>query len=329
MATIPKQTSFLTFAAMKRTRRAAFLDTMDQVVPWPVLIAVVAPHYVEATTGRPKTDLELLIRATSLAIWFGLSDEQLEDDIHEMPVFRKFLRLECGDARVPDHTVLCRFRNFLDKHNLTREIFDKVNLLLAQQGLMVREGTAVDATIIDAPSGTKNQAKERTPGMASGKKGANYRFGMKLHAGMDMDSGIAHSITFTAANVADVSETENLIHGDEVLVVGDKGYVSAALKEKYAAEGIDYAVCQKGYANEPLFEKTMRRVSNSKISSVRAIAEYPFRVLKWLWNCDRVRFHGLAKNASWFTFAMTLVNIYQVRRELLKTPLTGLSPMAA
>lgn len=329
MASISKQTSFLTFAAAKRTRRADFLDTMDKVVPWAELTSVIEPHYAVSATGRPKTDLELLVRCLCLAAWYGLSDEQLEDDIHEMPVYRKFLRLECGDARVPDHSVICRFRNHLEKHGLTRRIFERINLILAQRGLLLREGTAVDATIVDAPSGTKNKNRERTPGMASGKKGSNYRYGMKIHTGTDMDSGIVHSITVTPANVADVSETDNLLHGDEDLVVGDKGYVDGKRKERLAEAGIEYAVCQKAKPNETGFEKAVRRKANSLISMVRAIAEFPYRIVKWQWGNHRTRFRSLAKNGAWLIFCFGLANLYQVRRKLLKPSSPVAAPCAA
>lgn len=314
---IPKQTSFLTFAATKRTRRAEFLDTMDKVIPWSDLIAVIEPHYAVSETGRPKTDLELLVRCLCLAAWYGVSDEQLEDDIHEMPVYRNFLRLECGDARVPDHSVISRFRLLLNRHGLMRAVFDRINLVLAQRGLLLREGTAVDATIVDAPSGTKNKNKERTPGMASGKKGANYRYGMKVHTGTDLDSGIVHSITFTPANVADVSETDHLLHGEEDLVVGDKGDVDGARKEQLAKAGTDYAVCQKSRKGETAEAAAARRKANSLISAVRAIAEYPYRIVKWQWENSRVSFRGLEKNASWLTFCYALANLYIVRRKLL------------
>lgn len=237
MAIVPKQTSFISFEPTKRTRRVKFLDTMDKVVPWPELVAVVAPHYEPAKTGRPLTDCEVLIRCLCLAAWFGRGDEMLEEDIHEMPLYRKFLGLECGDARIPDHTVMCRFRNLLEAHGLARKMFTRINALLAARGLILKEGTAVDATIIDAPSGTKNENSERTPGCSSTKKGSNYRYGLKAHTGTDMDTGVVHSLVITPANEADVSQTEKLTHGEESLVVGDKGYVSAALTEFAAKLG--------------------------------------------------------------------------------------------
>lgn len=321
MATVPKQTSFISFEPTKRTRRAEFLDTMDKVVPWPELVAVVAPHYEPAKTGRPLTDCEVLIRCLCLAAWFGRGDEMLEEDIHEMPLYRKFLGLECGDARIPDHTVMCRFRNLLEAHGLTRKMFTRINALLAARGLILKEGTAVDATIIDAPSGTKNENSERTPGCSSTKKGSNYRYGLKAHTGTDMDTGVVHSLVITPANEADVSQTEKLTHGEESLVVGDKGYVSAALTEFYARLGALYAVCQKAKKNETPEEKTARRTANALISSVRAIAEHPYRVVKWMWENDRVRFRTFSKNESWLTFVFTLANLHQVRGKLLKAPL--------
>ena len=329
MAITTKQTSFLAFHPLKRTRRAVFLDTMDKVVPWGELVGVVAPHYEPAKTGRPLTDCETLIRCMCMAVWFGRADEMLEDDIHEMPLYREFLGLECGDSRIPDHTVMCRFRNLLEAHGLTRKMFERINALLAAQGLLMKEGTAVDATIIDAPSGTKNENKERTPGCASGKKGSNWRYGLKLHTGVDLDSGIVHSLTVTPANVADVSETTKLTHGEEALVIGDKGYVSAALIEAYEKLGTLFDVCQKTKKNESPEEKAARRAANALISGFRAIVEHPYRVVKWLWENDRVRFRTLSKNASWLTLAVTLANLYQVRGKLLKTPLTGAAPLAA
>ena len=325
MATMSKQTTFLSFQPAKRTRRAEFPETMDKVVPWTEFVAIVAPHYEPAKTGRPLTDCEVLIRRMCLAVWFGRGDEMLEEDIHEMPVYRKFLGLGCGDARIPDHTVMRRFRNLIEAHGLTRTMFARINSLLGARGLILMQGTAVDATIIDAPSGTKNENKERTPGMASGKKGSNYRFGMKAHTGVDMDSGIVHSLVFTSANEADVSQTKRLTHGAETLIVGDKGCVSAALIEFYAKLNALYAVCQKAKRNETPEEKVARRAANALISSVRAIAEYPYRIVKWMWENDRTRFRTFSKNESWLTFAFTLANLCQVRGKLLTRPLLAVA----
>lgn len=220
---------------------------------------------------------------------------------------------------------MCRFRNLLEAHGLARAMFTRINTLLAQRGLVLMQGTAVDATIIDAPSGTKNANKERTPGCASTKKGSNYRYGMKMHTGVDTDTGVTHSLVFTPANEADVSQTKRLTHGAETLVVGDKGYVSEALREFYAKFGALYAVCQKAKKNETPEEKAARRTANALISSVRAIAEYPYRIVKWMWENDRTRFRTFSKNESWLTFVVTLANLYQVRGKLLARPLLAVA----
>src|SRR6218665_691878 len=318
------QTSFLALSVGKRKRADAFLDTMDKVVPWAGICAVIAPHHAEAATGRPKTDLELLVRCLCLAQWFNLSDEALEDAIHDRASFRRFLRLDGFDA-VPDHIVYCRFRKLIGEKGLATEIFDRVNAMLVERGLMMREGTLMDATIITAPSSTKNADKKRDPDMTSTKKGNQWFFGMKAHIGVDADSGLVHTLTFTTAKTHDSVETDNLLHGDEIFISGDKAYGSAELKKFCEDNDIDYAVIEKRRPGTTDAEDAPRKTLNRLKSAFRCAVEFPFRIVKRLWGHDHTRYRGIAKNASWLTMSFTLANLYLSRRDLLKRPLLAVA----
>ena len=312
------QLSFLALSQGKKTRSGTFLETMDKVVPWALLLRVIGEHYPDLGVGRPKTDLELLLRAFCLAQWFNLSDAELEDAIHDRVSFQRFLRLDAFGRKVPDHTVFCRFRNFLHEKALSERLFAEVNGCLQSQGLLMREGRLVDATLISAPGSTKNAGKARDPEMKSTKKGNQWYFGMKAHVGVDVDSGLVHSLRFTSANIPDVNEMENLLHGEERLVCGDKGYASGAFRVRCAELGVEYAILEKKAAGESPAERVNREERNRLKSWIRAKVEHPFRVVKHLWGHWRTRYRGVDKNGSWLRWSFLLANLYLLRKKLLK-----------
>ncbi len=224
-----KQTTFasLTYATKKkRTRRETFLSEMESVVPWTRLMALIEPHYPKAGPkgGRPPMPLEVMLRVYCLQQWYALSDPAAEEALYDSDAMRRFAGLELGDDAIPDETTILNFRHLLERHELTRAIFEAVNACLREKGILLREGTLVDATLIDAPSSTKNKQRSRDPEMTSTKKGNEWYFGMKAHVGVDLDSGVVHSMEASTAKVHDSQKFNELLHGDEHAVFGDKGY---------------------------------------------------------------------------------------------------------
>ena len=212
-----KQAALALNLSMKKTRKREFLEQMERVVPWAALVALIAPYYPEGRTGRPPFALETMLRTHFLQQWFSLSDPAMEEAFFDVPLYREFAQLdECG--RLPDESTILRFRHRLEKHKLADGILASVNYLLSEQGLLLKEGSAVDATLIAAPSSTKNKDGKRDPEMHSSKKGNQWYFGMKAHIGVDADSGLVHTVRGTAGHVADVTEGNALLHGEETVV---------------------------------------------------------------------------------------------------------------
>ncbi len=207
----------------KRTRKREFLEQMERVVPWAALVALIAPYYPEGRTGRPPFALETMLRTHFLQQWFNLSDPAMEEAFFDVPLYREFAQLQ-AHGRLPDESTILRFRHRLEKHKLADEILLSVNRLLSEQGLMLKAGTAVDATLIAAASSTKNKVGKRDPEMHSSKKGNQWHFGMKAHIGVDADSALVHTVRGTAGHVADVTEGNSLLHGEETVVFADAGY---------------------------------------------------------------------------------------------------------
>ena len=305
--------------AMKKkvTRREQFLAEMDAVVPWTRLLALIAPHYPKAGPkgGRPPMPLETMLRVYFLQNWYALSDPMAEETLYDSEAMRRFAGIELGDDRIPDETTILNFRHLLERHGLTEAIFAEVNGLLADKGITLRSGTLVDATIIDAPSSTKNESKARDPEMSSTKKGNQWYFGMKAHVGVDADSGIVHSVEATTAKVHDSRVWDELLHGDEVSVWADKGYVSAAREAAFSGPGKFWGVMRKapkGGALHPVDEDI-----NRIIAMVRARVEHPFRVLKRQFGYLKTRYRGLTKNRAQLFTLFALGNLFLVRRRLL------------
>jgi len=327
-----KQTSFagLEYAGKKRrTRREKFLGEMDRVVPWPRLIALIEPHYPRSgKVGRPPIGVARMLRMYFLQQWYSVSDEGLEDAIYDSHAMRDFVGIDLGREQVPDATTLLKFRHLLEERQLTAAIFDSVNAHLGERGLLMREGTLVDATIIAAPPSTKNEDKARDPEMHQTKKGNQWHFGMKAHIGVDDESGLVHSVHATAANESDVAHTHELLHGEEVRVHADAGYTGVDKRVEIAkaqAEGtirtdIDWHVATKRGLIKAMPEgiyKELTVLVERKKAQIRARVEHPFHVIKNLFGYKKVSYRGLRKNGARLYAQFALANLVLAKRRLL------------
>jgi IS5 family transposase len=303
----------------KKTRKREFLEEMERVVPWAALVQVVDPHYPRAKTGRPPFEIETMLRIHYLQQWFALSDPAMEEALHDMPVFRDFAKLNAGIARLPDETTILRFRHLLEKHDLATDMLRVVNDILQAKGLMMKKGTVVDATLIAAPSSTKNAKGERDPEMKQTKKGNQWYFGMKAHIGVDAKSGLVHSVVGTAANVNDVTQAGAVLHGQEEDAWGDAGY-QGAHKRPEAARPKWHVAMRPGLRRKlnPFIEPDALVERAEKIkASIRAKVEHPFRVLKRQFGYTKVRYRGLAKNTAQIVTLFALSNLWMARRQLM------------
>jgi IS5 family transposase len=298
----------------KVTRREQFLAEMNQVIPWAALLALIAPHYPKAGRGRQPLGLEKMLRIYFVQQWFNLSDPQAEDAIFDSESIRRFVGVELGDDRVPDESTILRFRHLLERHQLTEAVFGAIRDRLTEQRLLLQAGTIVDATIIHAPSSTKNAARARDPEMRQTRKGQQWYFGMKLHVGTDTH-GLVHSMTATDAATADITQLPALLHGRERVLYGDRAYWSEAHRQTCAAAGVRYRVNRRGTQPHPLSQRW--RLINRARSRVRARGEHGFHVVKRLWGFTKVRYRGLAKNLARAFTLFALANLYLVRRRLL------------
>ena len=300
----------------RATRKAAFLARMETLVPWTEFCALIEPHYPKAGNGRPPIGVERMLRMYLLANWFNLADEACEDALYDTPVFRDFCRIDLGRERVPDATTLLNFRHLLEKHEIGLALFAKVGELLLKGGLKLSGGTIVDATIIAAPSSTKNEEKARDPEMHQTKKGNQWHFGMKVHIGVDSASGLVHHASVTAANMHDRQQLPNLLHGQETRLYGDSAYRNQKEMLKTIAPNARDFTNQRAYRNRPLTDAD--KLTNRRKSSVRAKVEHVFRPLKTLWGFAKARYRGLTKNANRAFAMLALVNVNKWGR-----PLTG------
>ena len=296
------------------TRRDVFLTTMEEIVPWQDLCAVIEPHYPKAGNGRPPIGLERMLRMYFVQHWFNLADDACEEALLDSTALRRFVGIDLGRERVPDGTTLLKFRRLLERHKLGEQLFAAVGQVLQARGLKVGTGTIVDATIIGAPSSTKNADKARDPEMHQTCKGRQWHFGMKLHIGVDSRTGLAHRAVVTAANVHDKHPLPQLLHGNERRVYGDSAYASQkVLIQAKAPQAKDFTNqrVRKGAENEEV-----QRSKNRNKSKVRARVEHVFAVVKRLWGFSKVRYRGLAKNATRSFVALGLANIYLARAYL-------------
>jgi len=314
-----KQSGFadLEYAQKKRlTRREKFLNEMDPAVPWSDLIALIEPHYPESgRQGRPPKDLESMFRIHCMQNWFSYSDRQMEDALYEIESIRRFAGFSSVLNALPDETTILNFRHLLESHHLTEKILDAINEHLKAQGLLASQGTMVDATIIHAPSSTKNKDKVRDPEMHQTRKSNQWYFGMKIHVGADVDSGAVHSVTTTAAHVADITELPNLLRDDDQVIFADAGYSSDEYRRGSRHMGLPWYVNDKRKGSHNLSSGQRKR--NRKQSSVRARVEHVFRVIKRQFGFQKTRYRGLEKNASQVNMLVGLANIYMLRRQLV------------
>jgi transposase, IS5 family len=334
----PTQLSFASaeFAQKRRvTRRETFLREMEQVVPWERLVAVVEPKYPSSgRVGRPPVGVRRMLRMYCLQQWFGLADEALEDAVYDSQAMREFVGIDLSREAVPDATTVLKFRRLLEEHKLTHSMFEQINAHLAQQGLLLRQGTLVDATIIEAAPSTKNKAHARDPQMHQTKKGNQWHFGMKAHTGVDMASGLVHSVHVTAANEADVAHAHQVLHGQEEMAVMDAGYQGVAKREEVIqgqAQGrirphIEWVVAARRSTLTKMAEgtlKTLKTALERVKAQIRAKVEHPYHVVKNLFGHKKARYKGLAKNAAQMHSLFGLANLVLAKRALLKLGVQG------
>ena len=300
----------------KRTRREQFLEEMNAVMPWGELLTLVAPHYSKGEMGRKPVGLEIMLRVYFLQQWFALSDPAVEDALYESPVLGRFAGIDLGCAPGPDETTILNFRHLLEEHDLGGQMLDAVNLYLASRGIRITTGTIVDATIIHAPSSTKNEKKERDPEMHQTRKGNQWYFGAKAHIGVDSREGVVHSVCTSAASVSEVHLLPDLLHGAEKKVWGDAGYQGQSAAIGKAAPAAQDMTSRRVKTKAGVDEEQKRK--NRTKARVRAKVEWPFRVLKRVFGFTRVRYRGLKKNHEWLCAAFAAINIYQHRRKLAK-----------
>jgi len=312
-----KQTTFASAAWDKKgkvTRRERFLAEMDAVIPWKHLNRLIEPHYPKAGNGTQPMPQERMLRIYFMQQWFNLSDPAMEDSLYDSESMRRFAGIELSEDAIPDETTILRFRHLLEKHYLTQAIFGQIRTLLEQKRLLLKSGTIVDATIIEAPPSTKNEEGARDPEMHQTKKGKDWHFGMKAHVGTDR-RGIVHSLTTTAANASDISQMPQLLHGQEREVFGDQAYWSESHRQGARARGIRYRVNRRPNPGRPL--SRLERRLNRLRSATRARGEHAFHVVKRLWGFTKVRYRGLAKNTARLFAAFALANLYLLRRRLM------------
>lgn len=300
----------------KTTKRGVFLSEMNRVVPWVALLALVEPVYPKAGNGRPPMPLERMLRIYFLQQWFDLSDPGIEEALNDSTAMCRFVGLDLGRESVPDETTICNFRHLLEAHGLGTRIFEEVAAHLQAQGLKIARGTIVDATIINAPSSTKNAAKQRDPEMHQTKKGNQWYFGMKAHVGVDSQTKLIHSVVATAANVADNSVLADLLHGEETRVWGDQAYRGSREKIRdKAPRAADFT--NRRYRHRGVVDEVQKAKNRTK-SSVRAKVEHVFAVIKLKFGFTKVRYKGLAKNAHRLFVTCALANLFMARRHLLR-----------
>lgn len=298
----------------KATRKEQFLKQMDRIIPWKELAAVIEPYYPKPSgPGRRPIGIEKMLRIHFLQHWFQLSDPGAEEALYDSRSFREFVGIDLGEEPVPDETTILHFRHLLESRNLGAELFTRVNEYLQENRIQVNRGTIVDATIIDAPSSTKNKQKERDPEMKQTKKGNQWYFGMKTHIGIDSRTKLIHSIVVTAANVHDSQVVEDLLHGEETRVWGDSAYAGQKDKIMQAAPNAKDFTNKKGSRNRKLTE--VERSKNRKKSKIRARVEHVFHILKRLFGYQKVRYRGILKNANYVFLSCALVNIVLARRQ--------------
>ena len=310
--------------AKKRTKRERFLSEMEKVVPWKALLDLIEPHYPKTSSrgGRPPYPLQTMLRIHLLQQWYDLSDPAMEDALIEVPTMRRFAGIDMISDRIPDETTILAFRHLLEKHDLGDQIFEVVKAHLKANGMVMKQGTIIDATLIAAPSSTKNEKGERDPEMHQTKKGNQWYFGMKVHIGVDKDSGLIHSVVTTAANVHDLTPAADLLHGDEDVVYGDAGYQGIAKRREMTDTTADFRIAlrpgkRRALPNTP--DGHLLDLIETAKAHIRSKVEHPFRVIKQQFGFQKTRLRGLAKNRCKINVLAALTNLFLARRQLLAT----------
>lgn len=310
--TLASQASFERYG--RKSRRELFLEEMDRVVPWAELEFLVEPHYAKAGKGRRPVGLSIMLRTYFVQQWFNLSDPGVEEALYDSAALRRFVGVDLGRAPAPDETTVCKFRHLLEKHQLGGAMLDAVNDHLDAKGIRITTGTIVDATIIHAPSSTKNQSGERDPEMHQTRKGKQWYFGLKAHIGVDSREGVVHSVCTSAASVSDVHMLPDLLHGGERKVWGDGAYQGQGEVIRGAAPHAQDMTCRrtkyKGYVDE------QARRKNTTKSRVRSRVEHVFHVLKRVFGFEKTRYRGIGKNHNRLCTGFALVNLYRHRKRL-------------
>ena len=315
-----KQTALALNLSAKKTRKRELLEQMEKVVPWAALVECIAPYYPEGKTGRPPFSLQTMLRIHFMQQWFTLSDPAMEEAFFDTPVYREFAGLD-EFSRMPDESTILRFRHRLEKHKLAEQILRIVNEQLSERGLLLKVGTAIDATLIPAPSSTKNKDKARDPEMHSSKKGKQWYFGMKAHIGVDAESGLVHTVRGTSGNVSDIAEGNSMLHGQERLGFGDAGYQGIE-KRPDAKTGITWHIAmgpgkRKALNKDNEADALIDQAEKLK-AGIRAKVEHPFRVIKRQFGFVKVRYRGLKKNTAQIITLFALSNLWMVRGKLME-----------
>jgi len=323
-----KQTSFSEWeynGKKKQTRRDLFLGKMETLVPWQEWIALIEPHYPKGERGRPPIGCERMLRLYLLQAWYNLSDEGMEDAVYDSQALRQFSRIDLAHESVPDATTLLKFRHLLEKHKLPKQMFEELRTRLGKQGVFMREGTIVDATIIEASGSTKNERRERDPQMHQTKKGNEWHFGMKAHIGVDAASGLVHTLVTTSANVSDIAKTTELLHGEEELVYADAGYTGIekreTIKEQWAK--VNWLVAKRRGGIRKMVESLEKEAVLAEEyakSSVRSLVEHPFHYIKNLFGYGKTRYRGLEKNESRLFVLFASTNLLIAGRRSVPVP---------
>ena len=288
---------------------------MEALLPWSRMLAVIEPVYPKSGNGRRPYPLETMLRIHCIQQWYNLSDGAMEDALYEIASMRLFAKLSLDQA-IPDRTTIMNFRHRLEQHQLARQLFESINQWLSDAGIMMTQGTLVDATIIEAPSSTKNKRQQRDPEMHQTKKGNQWHFGMKAHIGVDAKSGLTHSLATTAANEHDLNQAGNLLHGKEEFVFGDAGYQGAPKREELAGVKVEWAITErpgkvKALKQRPRKNKAVIQFERLK-ASIRAKVEHPFRLIKRQFGFVKARYKGLMKNDNQLAMLFTLANLFRV-----------------
>ncbi|MBL4820407.1 MAG: IS5 family transposase [Gammaproteobacteria bacterium] len=300
----------------RKTRREKFLEQMDTLIPWKKLEKKIVRHYPKNGQGRQPYPLSTMLRIHCMQLFYNLSDPAMEDSLYEIESMRRFCGLRLSD-RLPDETTILNFRHLLERHNLGKKLFDEINRHLSSQGLSLREGSIVDATIISAPRSTKNKEGARDPDMHQVKKGNEWYFGMKMHIGVDDALGLIHSVTTTSANVHDITQAGQLLHGEEERVWGDAGYVGIEKREEHEERDVDWFIALRPGKRRALLAKSDEAETEYIKAQVRAKVEHPFRYIKRVFGYDKVRYRGLEKNSERLHLLAAFTNLMIGKKYLL------------